>query len=233
MNGSRHQLRRPAPVVGQREREAEAQGRRARRRARRGWRGPTSARAAPGTGISTTAASAVPGRQHAAEATSADLARRPAQQREQQRHGEHVEARLRVPAEELQRDDQRQRRERLGASVLAPRGRWPAAPTAATPTRSTAATRARRRGRGRTPRPRPASSAPPTLCPSAPRQQERPERRHPQLQRADQPQRPPERQHVGGPRERREDRRLHVGEHGRPPSMYGFHSGMSGSRSRV
>ncbi len=38
------------------------------------------------------------------------------------------------------------------------------------------------------------------------------ERGDPQLQRADEAERPPERQDVGGPRERREDRRLHVRE---------------------
>ena len=64
----------------------------------------------------------------------------------------------------------------------------------------------------------PASSAAPDGLPEPPRQQERPERGHPELQRPDQPQRPPERQHVGRPRERREDRRLHVRVE-RPPAL--------------
>ena len=80
----------------------------------------------------------------------------------------------------------------------------------------------------------PASSAAPDALPEPPRQQERPERRHPQLQRADQPQRPPERQHVRRPGERREDRRLHVrvAAAGRPRCT-GSRAGCPAAASRV
>ena len=109
---------------------------------------------------------------------------------------EHVEARLGMPAEVLQRDDERERRDRPRRPAGARRGRTPAAPTAATPTRSTAATPARRRRRARTrTRARQQRARPADAPARAPAGTSRTRRTH-SFSAADQPQRPPERQHV-------------------------------------
>src|SRR4051794_37195616 len=142
---------------------------------------------------------------------------RPAQQREQRRDCEDMEARLRVPAGELDGDGQREQRQRAAgrSSHRAVGGQQhPRQPRPHARQRPREPDDVKQAEPGDQARQQRAADA---LAERA-RQEVGPERRHPQLQRPDQPQRPPERQHVGRQRERREDRRLHVREE-RPAAL--------------
>ena len=227
-----HHLRRPPPVVGQRQREQVAPG-----RARGVVSGSLGDVGRVGQqlqerqqeGRRQSGAGQEPAGE-APERLEAMLGRQ-AQQREQHGHGQHVEARLRVPAGELQRDDQRQRGHRpppCRSGILrcgrVPRRRSSHHPVGGQqhPRQPGPHTRQRPGQPDDVEQAKPRHHAGEQRAAQAqaqrPGQQERPERHHPQLQRGDQPQRPPEGQHVRRPRERREDRRLHVGEQ-RPPAL--------------
>ena len=122
-----------------------------------------------------------------------------------------VEARLRMPAAVLQRASERQRREaaaRRSPHHVVGRQQHPrhhAHTLDVRPREPDDVSRARTR------RPRPPAARRRRAARARGASRNVPNAGTHSFSARDQPQRPPERQHVGGPRERREDRRLHVG----------------------